>query len=314
MNLKEARKIFAAMLSRATSEPEWQRFFAKYPFILSEGLPLSLSPDDIIQKGRPGKSEADFIFYPSNSPLPVYGVIELKKPSTKILNLPRKNILRLSSSAQTALAQAKEYVKELERELLHHPTQMLSLGNRVHAFIILGLSEEIAKKAAIDILKKQYQELLPKGFQLIPYDTLFNLFSARIQPQIYIFVPAHFKRKEATSMSEHSLSSPTLKAIDDVLKKCFNDNYKYFTRLVKAALKKYSIIDIEKAIEFMEVLLGYKIVYKNWEFDFHAFLINKKFKIENRRSLLETRNKFAKILVSEVWDEIYKNHKSKKQK
>jgi len=187
--LRRARDRFAELLSRRTTEPEWQRFFTECPFVFSEALPVSIAPHDIVPRGRPGRSEADFIFCATNHAIPVYGVIELKRPDTKILNLPRRNVLRLSGDAQTALAQAQLYAVQLERELFIHPSRALVLGSRAYAFIILGLSQEFAEVVGEEILKAQYDRLLPPGFELIPYDTLFGAFSSAVPPSIYMLVP-----------------------------------------------------------------------------------------------------------------------------
>ena len=186
----KAREVFIKMLEDETREPEWQKFFAKYPYVLSESLPLRIEPENLHALGRPGKSEPDFIFYPTKEQFQtIYGVIELKRPNMRILRAPRKNILRLSSDAQTALAQAEFYIQELGRQYKVNKYNMLALGNELLAFLILGLSNELANKVTNEILKKQYHKLLPQGFRLIPYDTLLKIFESRIPPQLYYIVP-----------------------------------------------------------------------------------------------------------------------------
>lgn len=187
--LRQARERFARLLSAATSERDWQKFFSEAPFVFSTTLPVALAPHDIVPRGRPGRSEADFIFCATDSVIPVYGIIELKRPDTKILTLPRQNVLRLSGDAHTALAQAELYSSELGRELLCHPSRALVVGSHAHAFIILGLSDELAEVVGDDILKAQFDRLLPAGIQLIPYDMLFHAFSATVPPAIFMLVP-----------------------------------------------------------------------------------------------------------------------------
>lgn len=189
-DLLKAREIFIEMLKKNTKEHAWQMFFTKYPYVLSESLPLRLERKNIRPLGRPGKSEPDFIFYPTEDQFQtIYGVVEIKRPDTPILYKPRKNVLRLSGDAQTALAQAKQYAEELGRSIYDNRYQMLALGNELHAFLILGLSNELAQKVTSEILKKQYDKLLLPGFRLIPYDTLLKIFESRIPPQVYCIFP-----------------------------------------------------------------------------------------------------------------------------
>ena len=186
-----AKEEFYYLLSLPnTKEFLWQDFFSRNPFVLSESLPLRLRPSDIYPMGRPGISEPDFIFYPKENVMPfVHGVIEIKRPSTLILSRPRENILRLSSDADTAFSQAKLYSKNLNLTVKSQNYNMLAMGNELHAFIILGLSDEIFSKVTNDILLDQYKGLLPPNFRLIPYDTLFKIFSSKIPPQILLLVP-----------------------------------------------------------------------------------------------------------------------------
>ena len=92
------------MLSRDSLEKDWQRFFAEHPYVLSMSLPLRLEPTDIIPLARPGRNEPDFVFYPRDlQPLPFYGAIEIKRPSTSIISTPRANTVILSRAAETAI-------------------------------------------------------------------------------------------------------------------------------------------------------------------------------------------------------------------
>ena len=189
-SFRKARATFSALLNRQTKESEWQRFFSEYPYVLSEALPVHIEPNDIRPLAKPGKSEPDLGFYPEPNRIPfVYGVIELKRPDTPILSKPRENIITLSNSAATALAQAKFYAKQLERQLMHHKYRMLSVGNELHVFLILGMSDEIATKVTSQILSEQFNHLLPAGFRLLPFDTLFRAFESRIPPRIHFLVP-----------------------------------------------------------------------------------------------------------------------------
>ncbi len=188
--LREAREIFSNLLRQKTKENQWQLFFNQYPNVLSNSLPLKLAPNDIIPRGRNGKSEPDYIFYNNyNKIQSTYGVIEIKKPSTNLLTIPRNNIIRLSADAQTAVAQASFYAKEMEGEYIKRDYNTLVLGNQAYVFMIIGLSGEISKKVTNNFLFDQYNNLLPRGFQIIPYDTLYKVFCQTIPPKIFFLLP-----------------------------------------------------------------------------------------------------------------------------
>jgi len=193
LELRDARGRFDDLLKMPrTQEADWQTFFAECPYVLSESLPVRLHSGDIEARGRPGKSEADFLFYPRDPERTPYthGVIELKRPDTKILTQTRANILQLSRDAQTAVSQASVYLQDLSELVITHRYRMLALGNERHAFIILGLSEEIATKVTSDLMGT-YDDLLPDPrLRLIPYDTLFEMFTNAVPPRIHVLVSA----------------------------------------------------------------------------------------------------------------------------
>jgi len=200
--LHTARDRFAELLKREGSlEREWQRLFSEQPFILSESLPLRLKPSQIVPLGRPGRSEPDFVFYPDtdSNVLSSYGVIELKRPSTSILGAPRRQVLKLSSDAETAHAQAKLYAAELSRQLYAAPERLLAVGGRAHIFLIVGHSNEIRAKVISAIEQQQFDGLLPAGVQLLPYDTLYKMFEKRVPPKLHVVVPASYALQERTA-------------------------------------------------------------------------------------------------------------------
>ena len=190
--LRVARDRFRALLASRTKESEWQRFFSKHPYILSMSFPLKLQPNDILPLGRPGKAEPDFVFYPQDkNPVPFYGVIEMKRPDSKILTVTLSNVVLLSSDAETAIEQAKFYARAHGSLLPSHGAdKLLFLGNRAHLFVIMGLSQELITKLGIELYKEIIERKFPDNIQLIPYDVLLQLFELNVPPRVYFLSQA----------------------------------------------------------------------------------------------------------------------------
>ena len=190
--LARAREQFRALLSRQTKEAEWQTFFAENPYVLSMSLPLRLDPADIVPMARPGRSEPDFVFYPQTiRPVPFYGIIELKRPDTKIVSITRSNIALLSRDAETAVQQAHLFARSPGNLVpIERSDKMLFLGNRAHMFVIMGRSQELTEKLGVEIYNEMIQQRLPQNLQILPYDTLLKRFESRLAPRILFLVAA----------------------------------------------------------------------------------------------------------------------------
>lgn len=189
--LSGAREEFRHLLDVQTRELDWQTFFSEHPYVLSMSLPLSIEPADIVPLGRPGRTEPDFIFYPRHTiPVPYYGVIELKKPSSQILTTTRKNVAILSRDAETAVQQAICYsdgIAEYAPILAEAPT--VFLGNRAHMFVVMGMSQEISERLAADVYREMITKRLPPNLQVLPFDTLLARFESKLPSEIYILMP-----------------------------------------------------------------------------------------------------------------------------
>jgi hypothetical protein len=186
-DLRYAQKRLEHLIGTNAVEAEFQQFFTQHPYVFSRSLPLRLSPADIYPLGRPGQTEPDFVFYPQeHHEFPLYGLIELKRPGTPIAHFARKNVLQLSSDARTAILQAEAYLDSVQT--IMRPDQILVLGNRAVAFIILGLSESIIEKVAKEFFRRQIKAQMPANIQLIPYDILLRQFSSTV-PNIFLLVP-----------------------------------------------------------------------------------------------------------------------------
>lgn len=190
--LQLARDEFRALLERQTKEAHWQRFFAEHPYVLSTALPLRLEPTDIRPLGRPGRSEPDFVFFGREAtPIPSYGVIELKKPSSEIISVTRSNIAILSRDAQTAVAQAAVYASTKSHFVIPDSEQApLFIGSPANLFVIMGMSAEIASKLGVQIYREIIEKQLPPNLKLIPFDTLLRSFESALPRRIHLLVPA----------------------------------------------------------------------------------------------------------------------------
>ncbi len=205
--LRDALERFAELLSNPASfEAEWQQFFAACPYVLSTALPLKLLPEDIVPLGRPGRSEADFVFYPNHTPRshPSYGVIELKRPGQRLFTKGRKNVITLTRDAAIAVEQGRTYLAELESgSLLHEWSDALFVGTSAHVFILMGLSKDLRERVSADMFAATRRSILPSNFQLLPYDHLFKMFEANVPPRFLLGVPLLSVDGETTRRDEH---------------------------------------------------------------------------------------------------------------
>lgn len=188
--LRQARDRFADLLESPDSlEREWEALFADFPFILTDCLALGIEPAQLVPC-RPGRAEADFYFYPrEEDPLSRYGVIEIKRPKTTILNAPRKDVVLLSSDAATAVAQAQKYAIDLGAEIREMHAELVVLGGSHHIFVIAGMSAEIASKVTTGLHSMQISSLLPSNCRLVPFDVLSKSLASRTPPLVHVVSP-----------------------------------------------------------------------------------------------------------------------------
>lgn len=187
---RQARDRFVELLENPGSlEQEWEALFTDFPFILTECLSLGIAPAQLIPC-KPGRAEADFYFYPrANDPLSRYGVIEIKRPQTRILSTPRKDVILLSPDAATALAQAQKYAIELGASITRTPAQSLVLGSPHHLFVIAGMSTEIERKVTTELHSMQFHRLLPLDCRLFTFDQVRESLESRTPPVVHVVLP-----------------------------------------------------------------------------------------------------------------------------
>ena len=241
--LKAAYRRFRALLETRTVEDQWQDLFAENPFILTRALPLQLDPREIVPLGRRGKSEADFLFFQRmGSTVTAYGAIELKRPDSKILTFPRKDLVLLTRDADTAIKQASKYADNIVL-----PTDSLFLGCPRHLFVIMGLSEELTTAFSRDIVRAEYDGLLPQRCELLPYDTLLRRFESTLPKDIIVLVPALPRDEEALiTESETDRRDSLIRILG---------NKEAFSRLrVRAtyALRRFGPVDPYDVDDFMQ--------------------------------------------------------------
>jgi CheY-like chemotaxis protein len=191
-DLARARDEYASLLEIAgTKEREWQRFFAANPYVLARGLPLNLDPRDIQPRARPGVAEADFHIYPHKMLAgDCYGVIEIKRPDSSITTSPRTNIVILSTDAETAIAQAQRDAAQLQAQVRNREDHLLVIGNQLHLFVIMGMSRALRARFRDDLILSRIEETLPRGLQIIPYDTLYTRFERTVPAKLHFLSPA----------------------------------------------------------------------------------------------------------------------------
>lgn len=229
--LREAYDHFRWLLARQTRERDWQSFFGGNPFVLSRSLPLRLDPREIIPCATPGKSEADFIFYQRiGGTVSAYGTIELKRPDSKILTFPRKDLILLTRDADTAIKQAEKYAKSIVL-----PNDVLFLGCPQYLFVIMGLSTELTAAFARDVERAEIDRLLPPRCQLLPYDTLLQRFESTLPKQVIVLVPALPTDEEILSSKQTTESERR-----DALLRLLSDAsfFKRFQRIALAVLSR----------------------------------------------------------------------------
>jgi chromosomal replication initiation ATPase DnaA len=197
--LRRAELELSSLIDADAAERTFSEFFAANPFVLSRSLPLKLRDTEIVSLGRPGRTEPDLVFY-ARDIAPVYGVIELKRPGSRIITNPRENVVALSRDAATAVLQCSAYLEQPDAELIQRLDRTLVVGTQSFAFIIMGLSDELAAEASTEFARRQLRAQMPANFQLIPYDILLERFSATVPLRTMVLSPS-LLREEAPQLN-----------------------------------------------------------------------------------------------------------------
>jgi phosphotransferase system HPr (HPr) family protein len=185
---RESVERFTALLTQKTVESDWQSFFDANPFILTESLSLKL--DGLYRQVPLVSGKPDYVFYRSTggNVSGDFGVIELKRPDHSILGVYSSRIVAPSKHLRIAQQQASVYLDSIQRGEFLYTDDFFVAGNRRHAFIIIGRTAEITQKCRDEVLRSQFLNLLPPGFNLFTYDELFRLFKSANPPIVHVLI------------------------------------------------------------------------------------------------------------------------------
>jgi phosphocarrier protein len=179
---------FDSLLKSETDESDWQRFFDDNPRVLVETL--SLRCTGLYRQVPLDSGRADYLYHSYDHPngMGDYGVIELKRPDHPMIGTyTAKHIVR-SRKLDLARSETERHLEAVREGSFLSSDDFFVAGNRGHAFIIIGNSKEVTTKCRTELLRKQFQGILPPGFNLYTYDELFGLFSKTIQPLVHILM------------------------------------------------------------------------------------------------------------------------------
>lgn len=201
---KEALDEFEGLLNlvqrKSPLEKEWQAFFDHHPYVLTETIPIKF--DSLFSQVNLSSGPVDYLLH-RREHLPFFsttGLIELKRPEHSILDIYGSH-LGLARSANHAVTQLKDYIKDLSHGHFVTEKTSLAVGNQKIVFIIIGMSEEIIRKCYTEHFQLKFQELLPPGFQILTYDHLFNTFKARTPRAIQFLVAREIDDKSSSIIS-----------------------------------------------------------------------------------------------------------------
>jgi hypothetical protein len=91
--------------------------------------------------------------------------------------------------------------------LVEREDEILFVGTPSYTFIVMGLTTELGRRFGPGIDMDMQRSLLPRNFQIIPYDLLYDMFRANVPPRFFLAVPdlradTSLQRKEANQEKE----------------------------------------------------------------------------------------------------------------
>ena len=171
-DFERTRARFQELLEQGAGEPAFQRLFASHPELLAGGLPIRVDVRCVHARGRPGRTEADFIFVRSSATSIEFGVIELKRPNQRIVKSPRKRVVTLTNAAVTAVAQAREYAAHVQQSLLQVRTLEQSVVRNPLMYVVMGMLDPRTQELLSGLDERQLRAVFPDDVRFVTYDQL----------------------------------------------------------------------------------------------------------------------------------------------
>lgn len=184
---RKALDAFRSLLRSSTVEADWERFFNTYPFVLAETLPVNMSK--LYSQVPLSTGQADYVFMgPSKGLFGDHGVIELKRPDHPIIRRYSSQQIVPSAKLVTAYVQSRRYLDALISADSSLVPNHFVIGNRQHAFIIIGQTEDVGRKCCSDSHRLQLSGLLDPGMHVYAYDELMELYASALPRHIQVMV------------------------------------------------------------------------------------------------------------------------------
>lgn len=170
-----ARLALEEALRDKSTEPDLQRLLNNHLRVLAYGLPVRVREASIEIRGRPGLSEADYVFVDRQGSELRYGVIELKSPQQPVLCQPRKGVYALSASATTAVQQTHVYGSQLRAQLGADGR----VGTPPELYVVMGRSFGRDAQLVEKMDRDARQRVFPPDVRFVTYDALLAQFVER---------------------------------------------------------------------------------------------------------------------------------------
>ncbi|MFT3703102.1 MAG: DUF4263 domain-containing protein [Agriterribacter sp.] len=176
VNLEAFINEFEAMLDKNHNESHWQRLFNANPFILNMvfGIPIVKIEDQAslggIKLSGKGNKIADFLV--KNSMTGNAAIVELKTPSTKLINTGKYRdgvfapAIELTAAVNQVLDQIYRFQKEIN-SLKVESREYELYSYAVQGFLIVGRSLEYGEQQSFELFRGN-----SKNVQIITFDEL----------------------------------------------------------------------------------------------------------------------------------------------
>jgi|GEM_PF-5750119 hypothetical protein len=182
------RRELVELSGERTKPGRWQTFFEDRPFAFSSSLSLSASGASVEPTND---TRPDVILYAhGGGGPPRFGMLELAwHPNDSTSPKPRRSLLLLPD-VETALEGCRDFVIQGEATLQHANRNVLCIGNDFNLLVVTGMDQQTC-----DALDKELDEKLnasqplPEGLERPSFETLAELFAAKVPPEIVLLAP-----------------------------------------------------------------------------------------------------------------------------